>query len=76
MITDRNKKEIKDRDWIVYKYDDGIEIGGLQVVSQNGELGIIHKSIWGTNEEFIKLSTTDLLHCEVVDHDKKEDRAD
>lgn len=75
MITDRNGKQIKEGDWIAYKYGENGEIGGLQVVSQNGVLGVLQSSFFGAKVEveFIDLSTTDLKHCEVVEHGKKED---
>lgn len=71
MITDRNGEKIKEGDWIAYRYGVDNEIGGLQVVSMNGVLGIIHKSLF--TEEFIDLNTTDLGHCEVIKHGKKKD---
>lgn len=71
MLIDKNGKQIQEGDWIRYVYGEADEIGGLQVVSKNGVLGIIEKSIFGGNEEFIKLSTTDLKHCEVVRHGEK-----
>lgn len=64
---------IKEGDWIAYKYGEDDEIGGMQVVSQNGVLGVISRSFFPLSEEFIDLSTTDLAHCEVVKHGKKED---
>lgn len=72
MLKDRNGVEIKEGDWIAYKYGEDGEIGGMQVVSQNGVLGVISKSYFPPSEEFVDLSTTDLKHCEVVKHDKKE----
>lgn len=72
MLKDRNEIEIKEGDWIVYKYGEDDEIGGMQVVSQNGVLGVISRSFFSLSEEFIDLSTTDLAHCEVVKHGKKE----
>lgn len=44
----------------------------MQVVIQNGVLGIISESYFPQNKEFIDLSTTDLKHCEVVKYGKKE----
>ena len=72
MLKDRNGIEIKEGDWIAYKYGEDDEIGGMQVVSQNGVLGVISRSFFSLSEEFIDLSTTDLAHCEVVKHGKKE----
>lgn len=47
----------------------------MQVVSQNGVLGVLQSSFFSAKVEveFIDLSTTDLKHCEVVEHGKKED---
>lgn len=73
MLKDRYGVEIKEGDWIAYKYGEDDEIGGMQVVSQNGVLGLLSRSVFSQREEFIDLSTTDLQHCEVVKHGKKED---
>lgn len=48
----------------------------MQVVIQNGVLGIISESYFSQSKEFIDLSTTDLKHCEVVKYGKKEHRTD
>ena len=41
VLKDRNGKQIKKGDWIRYVFGEGDEVGGLKVVSQGGELGII-----------------------------------
>lgn len=65
MLIDINGREIREGDWIRYVYEEGTAIGGLHVVSQNGELGVIDP--WsGSKKEFVPLRTTDLMHCEVV----------
>ena len=63
VLKDRNGKQIKKGDWIRYVFGEGNEVGGLKVVSQGGELGII-QSDW--NNTFVNLKETDLPHCEVV----------
>lgn len=72
MLKDRNGIEIKEGDWIAYKYGEDDEVGVMQVVIQNGVLGIISESYFPQSKEFIDLSTTDLKHCEVVKYGKKE----
>lgn len=71
MLKYRQFKERSGRTHDKYGEDD--KIGGMQVVSQNGVLGLLSRSVFSQREEFIDLSTTDLQHCEVVKHGKKED---
>lgn len=71
MQKDRNGIAIKEGDWILYKYGEGKEIGGLKVVLKNGVLGFKVNSIFSKTDEFVKLSTTDLQNCEVVKYGKK-----
>lgn len=71
MLKDRNGIAIKEGDWVVYKYGEDNEIGGLQVVLKNGVLGFKVNSIFSKMDEFVELSTTDLKNCEVVKYGKK-----
>lgn len=71
MQKDKNGTDIKEGDWIVYKYGEGKEIGGLQVVLKNGVLGFRVNSIFSKTNDFVELNTTDLQNCEVVKYDKK-----
>lgn len=43
MLKDRYGVEIKEGDWIAYKYGEDDEIGGMQVVSQKGVLGLLSR---------------------------------
>lgn len=76
MLIDKNGIQIKEGDWIRYVYGEDGEIGGMQVVSQNGELGVIQSNFLGSSgwsKKFVNLKDTDLQHCEVVEHGKKKE---
>ena len=66
VLKDRNGKQIKKGDWIRYVFGEGDEVGGLKVVSQGGELGIIQSDFFfedGWKHTFVNLKETDLPHC-------------